>query len=502
MSPICRMIALLLPALLVGCSSMDASYHYAKKQLEHGDVNFHRTLRVNEYLNAFDQDWLAVPEGKDLVLRMDRLGPPPEVGESAVFQVAVKTRRLAAEQADIPLAISFVIDVSGSMMGYDKMESTRQSLKEAVMELREGDYVSIVTFNNSARMLVPETRITAFTRGEVLEAIKSMKAMGGTNIQAGLISGYKEMAGFPEGVTRRLLLLTDGRSNVGAISPPEIAEQARVEYREGARISTIGLGHDVDERMLRKIASEGGGHYYFADKAATLTGLLREDLRTTLVPVAGEVQLRLDAGQGYRVTTVHGADPVNNADGSLGLSLGELNAHDWRVLIVEAERVEGEAELPRVSGTFYSFDAEKELSLPVATPESNRDGVNTIVLRNATLYANARALIKAGQLNEERRYEEAIRILNLQLNNNAVLASLRDAGTHEDQAAMLRRAREIIAANAGREAPDTEESMRDEAPSAVANTTEQLVQDSLVLAADTLPGLWSVVARALIRSFN
>lgn len=52
-----------------GCASTStASYHYSQKQLEHGAIDFHRTLRVDEYLNAFPQDDVAVPEGASVAL--------------------------------------------------------------------------------------------------------------------------------------------------------------------------------------------------------------------------------------------------------------------------------------------------------------------------------------------------------------------------------------------------------------------------------------------------
>ena len=160
------------------------------------------------------------------------------------------------------------------------------------------------------------------------------------NIEEGLIGGYAQMAKFPEGIFSRLVLLTDGKSNVGVTNPRELAKLAESEYREGARISTIGLGHDVDERVLRKIAEDGSGDFYFADKAETLAKFLREELRSMLIPVARGAKLRLSAVEGARIRRVYGYENApRDESGAIVIDIGDLDVDNWRILMVEMEGV-------------------------------------------------------------------------------------------------------------------------------------------------------------------
>ena len=82
------------------------------------------------------------------------------------------------------LPIYFLIDVSRSMGG-DKMAAVNEGLQSIVDKLRkdpialETGYVSVITFSNDARQVVPLT--------SVLEVqLPTIKALGWTNLESGL----------------------------------------------------------------------------------------------------------------------------------------------------------------------------------------------------------------------------------------------------------------------------------------------------------------------------
>jgi len=505
----------LVATLVAGCASQTASYHYAQKQIEQGDLGFHRSIRIDEYLNAFPQDWFKLGVGQEIALRIDPLTTKTiQPSEMALYQVAVKTRMPSARDLSTPLALSFVIDVSGSMNDDNKIVHTREALRNSLLELKDGDVVSLVIFNNEARVVASSVTLSSASRATLVAQVGALRADGGTNIESGLVVGYKEMAKFPAGNVKRLILLTDGQSNVGTVTPDQIAKEAAVRRIEGARISTIGLGIEVNEALLRRIAEAGQGHYYFAENAQTLTKILRDGLQTTVIPVAKDVTLEIELGEQFVIERIHGGGGPEDRAGkrSARIALGEMNVNDWRILVVELKRA-GSAGSPgiiHVAGQYASpgeagaagathpiLQARPDAAAPAAGAEKR---INPFVLRNAVLYGNARALIEAGRLSEQKRYEEALRIVDVQINNNDVLASLDNSEMVRKERDNLSKVRTVIAARLERSGDRTSAVVPRTSNPVASGSSDGLrsfVAAGLRASAVALPGLWTTIAAVL-----
>lgn len=498
-------------ALVAGCATQPASYHYTQKQIEAGDLDFHRRLRVDEYLNAFPQDWFKVGADQDIAYRVDALTTKPVgVGESTLYQIAVKTRMPTRQESGAPLALSIVIDVSGSMNDDNKIVHTREALRKAMLELKDGDVVSLVTFNQAAQVLASNVVLSNATRPTLVAKVEALDAGGGTDIEDGLVAGYQEMAKFPAGIAKRLLLLTDGRSNVSAVTPEQIAKEAAVGRVEGARISTIGLGRDVNEALLRQVAEAGKGHYYFAENAQTLTTILREGLQTTVIPVARDVTLDIELGASFVFERIHGGGAGDRAgQRSASVTLGELNVNDWRILIVELKRVgsAGGADAMHVSGLYTPLGNQAAAaSRPIPRARQNladsapsvEKRINPFVLRNAVLYGNAQTLIEAGRLSEQRRYDDALHVVDVQFNNNEVLAAIDDSEMVRKERDNLLKVRSLIAARRPGGVEQTAAVAPPADPHASAGSgLRSLAAAGLRASTTALPGLWSVIAAVL-----
>ena len=57
----------------------------------------------------------------------------------------------------------------------------------------------------------------------------------------------------------RVLLVSDGLANHGITDPAQLAAVARQKQNEGIRTTTMGVGMDFNEDLMREMASEGGG---------------------------------------------------------------------------------------------------------------------------------------------------------------------------------------------------------------------------------------------------
>ncbi len=268
-------------------------------------------------LAAFDA---AVARGqiptsyKDLVGEFGaRYAPALDVPKDGALTVAVSTARAAvgpaggpmnllvalasseATPSRAPLSVHIVLDVSGSMSG-KAIEDAKKAAQAAVNKLEATDDFSMVTFSDTAQVIVPDGPIGP-RRGQVLSRIRDVQADGGTNIWAGLDLGYAEARapGAGDEAVRLVMLLSDGHANGGDTSPEHLADRAARAFQDGIQTSAFGLGPDYDAPLMSGIADRGaGGYYYVADSSQIEPDLAREiDARLRPVATAVEVRVRL-----------------------------------------------------------------------------------------------------------------------------------------------------------------------------------------------------------------
>jgi Ca-activated chloride channel family protein len=349
----------------------------------------------------------------------------------SLIQVAVKTGVADSLSKKLNVSLCFVLDVSGSMGFDNKLEDAKKALLSAVSVMKNGDEFALVVFSNDAQTIIEPQILNQENRIQIMEIIRGLKEQGGTNIQAGLLQGYFELTKFKNREYSRLLLLTDGNSNIDIVTPEQLAKKLNVEYVEGLRISTIGLGYDVNQELLRKIAKNGSGHYYFVDKSETLTSIIKNDLSSLVVPAVKNVKVSINTKAMFKILNIYGFEgsapfsPTNAL-----IEFQELNMNDWRILIVEIERkniVSGITIPVEVSMECETVKESQKINLKDNAKITWFEGKpqqqikpNLAVAKNSLIFGNAVSLIQVGKLTEHGGYKEALDVLNLQINNNLV----------------------------------------------------------------------------------
>lgn len=171
----------------------------------------------------------------------------------------VPTNTLAFPQCILePLDVMLVIDRSGSMRG-QPLVSAKQAAKGFVELMRlQNDQVGVVSFSDSA-LLDQE-----LTQNKIVinQAIDKLGASGGTNIAVGIAKAQTELIGNHHNplATQVMILLSDGRPTAGNTSAA-----AQLAKQTGIRIISIGLGQQIDEVLMRSIASVESDYYYAPD---------------------------------------------------------------------------------------------------------------------------------------------------------------------------------------------------------------------------------------------
>jgi Ca-activated chloride channel family protein len=165
--------------------------------------------------------------------------------------------------------ILLAIDTSGSMsagdMGTNVRQLTRLDAARLVMrqfvEGRPNDRLGLLVFGEEAFVQVPLTTdhdgLVNFI-GDLDIGLAGRNATAVGDAVAVACKRMKELSA----PSKVVILVTDGRSNAGVLSPQQAADAAAAL---GIRIYTVGVGGDqMDERQLRAIATTTGAKFYRA----------------------------------------------------------------------------------------------------------------------------------------------------------------------------------------------------------------------------------------------
>jgi Ca-activated chloride channel homolog len=176
-----------------------------------------------------------------------------------------------------PVALSLVIDHSGSMSG-PPLEHAILAARQAVRALAPGDHIAVVVFDNNVNVVVPSSAVGQ-DRRTIEAAVGAITAGGTTALHAGWVEGYTQaLQQLVDKGLNRVVLLSDGLANVGLTDPAAIAMDVRDAATAGVSTSTIGLGRSFDEHLLRHLADAGGGSYTFVESPAGLADLFETEL--------------------------------------------------------------------------------------------------------------------------------------------------------------------------------------------------------------------------------
>ena len=172
-------------------------------------------------------------------------------------------------------------DVSGSMLAEDFTPNRLSVSKEVAQEFiseRHFDRIGLVIFAGESFTQCPLTTDHK-NLSDLLSKIDPKQLQDGTAIGMGLATAVNRLRK-SDAISKVVILLTDGVNNQGTISPKTAAELAKAE---DVKVYTIGIGTDkarvmtpygpikaeLDEGILKKIASITGGEYFRAkDKEA------------------------------------------------------------------------------------------------------------------------------------------------------------------------------------------------------------------------------------------
>ncbi|MET9896590.1 von Willebrand factor type A domain-containing protein [Streptomyces sp. NPDC006465] len=247
-----------------------ASYGYARRALAGGQVPDPSTIRPEEFVNSFRQDYER-PDGNGFSVTVD--GARTDDDRWSLVRVGLATRAAESERERPPAALTFVIDISGSMSEPGRLDLARESLDVMTDRLRDDDSVALVTFSDEAETVLPMTRLGDH-RGRVHKAIDRLEPTDSTNLGAGVRTGYATaVEGLREGATNRVVLISDALANTGDTDADSILERISSARREhGITLFGVGVGSEYGDALMERLADKGDGHTtYVSSRDEALT---------------------------------------------------------------------------------------------------------------------------------------------------------------------------------------------------------------------------------------
>ena len=196
-----------------------------------------------------------------------------------------------------------VLDNSGSMGAIDyyptRLDAAKNAAEILIRNLDKDDHSGIVVFERSA---ITASYLTPFKEKTLADLRLISPREGSTALGDGLALGVDMASSIPN-KKKIIVLLSDGSSNSGLISPQQATEFSKLNK---IQVHTVGLGSEepvfvrmsnfgtplyaeLDEETLKTIAKQTGGNYYESLDAETLNEIfsnISQDIERQLEEVS------------------------------------------------------------------------------------------------------------------------------------------------------------------------------------------------------------------------
>jgi Ca-activated chloride channel family protein len=224
----------------------------------------------------------------------------------ATLQLSVSTNVDPAAYPRLPMNLVVVVDHSGSMATDGRLDKVKHGLHTLIDNLHDDDRLAIVEFDDQVDIDAPLG--VTLDRPALHAIIDRLTPRGATDIFDGLQQGFRLLGDVPASERQnRVIFLSDGLATAGEVAQPAILAMAREPALKGIGLTTIGVGNDFDVDLMRGLAEQGAGNYYFLEDPAAADEVFTEELDFFMQPIALDVQIAASAGPGYRFGEVVGS---------------------------------------------------------------------------------------------------------------------------------------------------------------------------------------------------
>jgi Ca-activated chloride channel family protein len=269
-----------------------ASYANVRRFLADGGLPPAGAVRTEELINYFRFAY-PQPTGGEPFSITTELAECPWNPKHRLALIGLQGRALG-DRDPAPRNLVFLLDVSGSMMPYDKLPLVRSAMKMLTDVLTERDRVAIVVYAGASGLVLPST--PGDQKERIHQALEQLTAGGSTNGASGITLAYQvARRNFIRGGVNRVVLATDGDFNVGVTSEDELVRLIEQERKSGIFLSVLGVGTgNLNDSTMEKLADKGNGNYSYLDSLHEARKVLVREAGGTLETIAKDVKIQVE----------------------------------------------------------------------------------------------------------------------------------------------------------------------------------------------------------------
>lgn len=244
-----------------------------------------------------DQSYsLRSPTGSMLNLRLEQSRRHIEANrESTVFVEVEISPDQSTQIAQKNHHICLVIDCSGSMEDDMKIEQAKNAAIKLVRGLPSTDTVSIVAFDDDVHVILDPK--PASERQYIENMIHSITTGYATAMHAGISKGFdlvqQSHTLSSSNTINRLVVITDGLANVEPCEDEDFIQLAKEIRKSGITTSTMGIGDDYNEQILKSVSEFGGGSWDHIVNASDLSKVVNDQATQMQQTIVTNPQLRI-----------------------------------------------------------------------------------------------------------------------------------------------------------------------------------------------------------------
>ena len=301
----------------------------------------------------------------------------PLSGETERYLTVGLNSGLAADAFERKrLNLVVVVDVSGSMSSefddyyYDrygneqtpsgetdrqKIEVAREALVALTEQLRPGDRLGVVLYDDESTVAKPLRPVAATDMDAIRDHIREdVQADGGTRLSAGVADATDLLREYDDAdrtvYENRMVVLTDAMPNLGETDEDDLRGRLADNAAQQRHTTFVGVGVDFHAELVDAITAIRGANYYSVHSAEEFTRRLGEEFKYMVTPLVFDLDLTLDAA-GYDIRRVYGTSAAEEATGeimrvnTLFASPSEGGKSRGGVVLVQVDRQSADAAL-------------------------------------------------------------------------------------------------------------------------------------------------------------
>lgn len=280
-----------------------ASYSNIRRMINNGQKIPADAVKIEEMINYFNYNYPQPTDAHPFSINTE-VSKTPWNTTTKIVKIGLQGKTYKNEA--LPASnLTFLIDVSGSMNGTNKLPLLQSAFKLLVNQLRDKDKIAIVVYAGAAGMVLPPT--SGARKEEIIKALDNLSAGGSTAGGAGIELAYKiAQENFVKDGNNRVILATDGDFNVGASTDKDMEKLIEEKRKSGVFLSVLGFGFgNYKDSKLETLADKGNGNHAYIDTMQEAQKTFGKEFGGTLYTIAKDVKIQIEFNpnkvQAYRL---------------------------------------------------------------------------------------------------------------------------------------------------------------------------------------------------------